>query len=142
MSSRIPGFEVVGVVLREGEPSRTASLFPHAWEELEELQVQSREDCTSNGLAYLQAHDRTELLAYSGFTLAGGMVYTYGIDGHVGHCAYPLYGYVRPEYRHLGIYREFRRRYFDAARRMGIGVVAVTDRLGPWTYRNRYKRIN
>lgn len=133
---------VVPMYRHPGEAVQNLEMFLRAWDECEELQVQSREDWVGRALLALQELPRWEIGAFADGKVVGGIVLAEDQwDAHVGNCCSVFTQYVLPEYRHTGVSRRMMRMAVSLASAMDAKVLAFTHRKGPWRYETIYRRI-
>lgn len=124
-----------------GEPVQNVTLFQRAWEECEELQVQSEEVWVGSALLSLAALERYEvgILTDAG-PIGAAVLASDPWDAHVGPCMSVFAQYVLPEFRNTGASLALMRECLAIARDSHAGVLAYTHRVAPWRYQTIYRR--
>lgn len=127
----------------EGDPTFGQWFVHQAVAEFEEFSWnRTRLEAAEQICADICENGRVELLAISAGAPAGILVLCHEHDNHIGECLGVQFNYVLPEYRNLGIVRQFFRMAEAIARENGIPVMAWTHRTGVGQYTLRYRRIN
>lgn len=125
-------------------PTDTAALFHSAWEELPELQLQAQDTFVTNATAYAEQHDRVEILAYlhkgNVVELVGGLGFTWGVDGHFGPCAWPLFTFVLEGARGTNAGFKLQREYIKRVKAGNLPAFIKTARTGPGVYTHTLRR--
>ena len=98
-------------------------------------------EAASDIAASIECLERVELLVYRGGTLAGVAIVCVDEDMHVGRCLAVQWRFVFPEHRHSSVIMELHRAVVDLTRKVGVGVLAFTQRTGLGRYQLIYKRL-
>lgn len=122
-------------------PVHNVSLFERAWDECIELQVQPKDAFVGNSLLMLQSCTRWEIAMWHRGEAVGGLVLAIDNDVHVGECMSVFAQYVLPEYRNKNIASRCMREAIRITKLTKLRVLAYTHRVGDWTYKTTYRRI-
>lgn len=98
-------------------------------------------EAASDITATIECFERVELLVYRGGELAGVAIACVEEDMHVGRCLSVQWRFVFPQYRNSSVIIELHRAVVDLARKVGVGVLAYTQRTGLGRYQLIYKRL-
>lgn len=127
----------------EGDPSFGEWFINDAVREFEEFSwARTKLEAGEQICSDMRENGRVEILAIVGNRPAGFIILCHEHDNHIGECLGVQFNYVLPEYRNLGIVRQFFRMAEAIARENGIPVMAWTHRTGVGQYTLRYRRIN
>lgn len=127
---------------KAGQAVQSYDLFCRAWDECEELQMQSKDTWASRAVLSLQSIDRWEIGYFIGDELVGALcVADDQHDPHVYDCMSVFAQYVVPEHRGGTVSPRLMRAALQIARINGYHCFAYTHRVGAWRYTTTYKRI-